>query len=129
MVIKPDGKPVTGKTLRRAFRAEIESGGAQANAKIAEHMFVKALAGDSTLMIWWTKTRMGWRETIVNANLNLPNDSEAARSIAGRLVPELADAGKAQALGEAHPEGPDHAAVRVAGILGTNGTARTNGHA
>lgn len=61
---RPDGGPISENTFRKAFRAEIASGGGDANGKMAVTLFAKALGGDTTALIWWTKTRMGWRELI-----------------------------------------------------------------
>lgn len=51
------------KTLRKHFRKELKTGVTEANAKIAQRLFKKAIDGDTTAMIWWTKARAGWRET------------------------------------------------------------------
>lgn len=50
------------RTLRNHYRTELNSGVMMANGKIVGSLFGKALAGDTTSMIWWTKTRMGWHE-------------------------------------------------------------------
>lgn len=126
-ILKPDGKPITGKTLRKAFRTEIDSGGADAHGQVVKTLFQKALGGDTTAIIWYTKTRMGWRETVVNANLNLPSDSAVADDLIRRLVPEFADRGKtAPDQGDAGGEA-NGADVHV-GVLGSNGAASSNGH-
>jgi hypothetical protein len=127
-----NGKRITLKTLHKYFRAELDEGKARANAIVGQHLFKQATSSGSqsvTAAIFWLKCQAGWRETIANIHLNLPNDSEAAREIAGRLVPELANGRKAPPSGETQPERSDDAAVRVASVLGTNGTARANGHA
>jgi hypothetical protein len=126
-LVAKDGTPITGKTLRKAFRAEIDSGGAEANAEITNSMFAKAIAGDATLMIWWTKTRMGWRETIVNANLNVPADSRISDEITRQLLPELAACRTTEAPSEADAGQANGSAVLV-GMVGPAGAARTNGH-
>jgi hypothetical protein len=38
-------------------------GKAKANSKIGQTLFQKATGGDTTAMIWWSKTQMGWKET------------------------------------------------------------------
>jgi len=50
------------KTLAKYFRAEIDTAAVEANTKIGQTLFEKAMAGDTTAAIWWTKARMGWRE-------------------------------------------------------------------
>ncbi len=50
------------KTLRKHFRQELTSGVTEANAKIAQRLFKKAMDGDTIAMIWWTKARAGWSE-------------------------------------------------------------------
>lgn len=49
-------------TLREKFPAELVNGKAKANAQVGKGVFQKAMAGDTTAMIWWTKCQMGWKE-------------------------------------------------------------------
>jgi hypothetical protein len=39
------------------------SGKAKANSQVGRTLFQKATSGDTTAMIWWTKTQMKWSET------------------------------------------------------------------
>ena len=50
------------KTLRLHYREELDHASAQANATIGGALFNKAKSGDTTAMIFWMKTRAGWRE-------------------------------------------------------------------
>lgn len=53
------------KTLRKHFRAELDTAAAQANARVAAALFKKA-TGDGpssvTAAIFWLKARAGWQE-------------------------------------------------------------------
>lgn len=49
-------------TLRKYFHTELQAGKAKANAKIGQTLFQKAVGGDTTAMIWWSKTQMKWSE-------------------------------------------------------------------
>jgi hypothetical protein len=49
-------------TLRKHFHTELQAGKAKANAKIGQTLFQKAVGGDTTAMIWWSKTQMKWSE-------------------------------------------------------------------
>lgn len=49
-------------TLRSHFSFELISGKAKANAQVGKGVFQKAMSGDTTAMIWWTKTQMRWKE-------------------------------------------------------------------
>jgi hypothetical protein len=80
LVINPrTGKPIAPKTLRQAFRAELDTGMIKANAKVAESLYVQAVGAPAafdaqgrklrneiprnvTAGIFWAKTRMGWKE-------------------------------------------------------------------
>jgi len=55
---------IDDKTLRKHYRAELDIGKAKANGQIAKTLFSKALAGDTTSLIWWTKSQMRWSETV-----------------------------------------------------------------
>jgi len=50
------------KTLRKYYRDELDLASAKANATIGGALFNKAKGGDTAAMIFWMKTRAGWRE-------------------------------------------------------------------
>ena len=50
-------------TLRKYFSPELINGKAKANAQVGKGIFQKAMAGDTTAQIWWSKCQMGWKET------------------------------------------------------------------
>ena len=50
------------KTLTKYYRTELDQAVAQANASVGGALFNKAKGGDTTAMIFWMKTRAGWRE-------------------------------------------------------------------
>jgi hypothetical protein len=49
-------------TLTKYFRRELDLGEYKANAQVGGALFNKAIKGDTTAMIFWMKTRAGWRE-------------------------------------------------------------------
>jgi hypothetical protein len=51
------------ETLNKHFKKELVQGKAKANSKVGQTLFQKATGGDTTAMIWWSKTQMGWKET------------------------------------------------------------------
>jgi hypothetical protein len=53
---------ITSKTLRKHFRKELNTAAIEANAQVAGSLFRKASAGDVISMIFWLKTRAGWKE-------------------------------------------------------------------
>ena len=55
---------IDDKTLRKHYRTELDVGKAKASASIARSLYNKALGGDTTAMIWWTKAQMRWSETV-----------------------------------------------------------------
>jgi hypothetical protein len=55
---------IDDKTLRKHYRLELDMGKAKANGQIAKTLFQKATSGDTTSLIWWTKTQMKWSETV-----------------------------------------------------------------
>jgi hypothetical protein len=85
VILNKRGKPIALMTLRKHFRAELDTGMIKANAKVAQSLHQQAVGeaavirvdsdGTTTVVkervppstsagIWWTKSRMGWRETV-----------------------------------------------------------------
>jgi hypothetical protein len=54
---------ISRETLRKYFERELVSGKARANSQVAKTLWQKAMSGDTTAAIWWTKTQMKWAET------------------------------------------------------------------
>jgi hypothetical protein len=55
-------------TLTEHFANELKKGKAKANSQIGKTLFQKAMGGDTTAMIWWSKTQMKWSETLKTEN-------------------------------------------------------------
>jgi len=55
---------ISDETLRKYYPTELALGKAQSSAAVAKTLFNKAQAGDTTAMIWWTKSQMKWSETV-----------------------------------------------------------------
>ena len=49
-------------TLRTHFQQQLGTGKAKANAQVGKTLFQRAIGGDTTAMIWWSKTQMKWSE-------------------------------------------------------------------
>jgi hypothetical protein len=49
-------------TLRKHFARELIEGKAKANGQVGKTLFQKAMGGDTTAAIWWSKTQMRWKE-------------------------------------------------------------------
>ena len=54
---------ISAPTLRKHYPLELGLGKAEASAGIADTLYNKAMGGDTTAMIWWTKAQMRWSET------------------------------------------------------------------
>ena len=64
---------VSEMTLRKYFALELTVGVAKANARVGQSLFNQAINGNTTAMIFWLKSRAGWREVPkedVNADAN-----------------------------------------------------------
>lgn len=53
---------ISEDTLTRHYRKELDDGRIDANAIISKTLFEQARAGNITAIIFWLKTRAGWRE-------------------------------------------------------------------
>lgn len=70
------------KTLRLHYHDEITKGGPEANAAVAQSLFQMATRGKNVAAaIWWSKTRMGWKETV-----NLGNATEGQPFLVGVIT-------------------------------------------
>jgi hypothetical protein len=49
-------------TLTKYYGKELVEGKAKANGQVGKTLFQKAMAGDTTAAIWWSKTQMRWKE-------------------------------------------------------------------
>lgn len=54
---------VSDVTLRRYYEKELKNGALKVNAQVGGKLFQKAMGGDTASLIFWAKTRMGWKET------------------------------------------------------------------
>ncbi|UFW91043.1 hypothetical protein BjapCC829_21890 [Bradyrhizobium barranii] len=57
---------ISPKTLRKHFADELKRGMVKANVAVGGALYTLATSkgpGQATAAIYWTKTRMGWRET------------------------------------------------------------------
>lgn len=55
---------IDSDTLKKYFKTELIAGKAKANAKVGQTLFQKATSGDTAAAIWWSKTQMGWKDTV-----------------------------------------------------------------
>jgi len=85
LIINPNtNKPLSEKTLRKKFTRELDIGSVKTNAAVVKALYIKATKGDVTAAIWWTKCRMGWKDTsrndvpppVVNINLSEYSDEQ-----------------------------------------------------
>ena len=53
---------IDNDTMVKHFKTELITGKAKANGQVGKSLFQKVLSGDTTAMIWWTKTQMKWAE-------------------------------------------------------------------
>jgi hypothetical protein len=79
-------------TLKRHYREELDLGLARANAVVASTLFGQAKGGNVTAMIFWLKTRGGWRETTKLEHAGAPGAPIEIRSSLADLTPEERDA-------------------------------------
>lgn len=78
---------IDSDTLRKHFKNELTQGKAKANSKVGQTLFQKAIAGDTTAAIWWSKTQMRWKETVVNEHSG-QDGNPIKFNIAPALTPE-----------------------------------------
>jgi len=58
------------KTLSKHFRRELDTGMIEADMRVAQSLYTNATKHmNVTAQIWWTKTRMGWKEPSTDVNI------------------------------------------------------------
>ena len=64
-VINPrTGAPISKETLEKAFAEELQNGMAQMDLVCATAMAHQIKAGNTTMMIWFSKNRWGWSDSM-----------------------------------------------------------------
>lgn len=53
---------ISHDTVLNHYRQELEEGRIDANAQVAQTLFQQAKSGNTAAMIFWMKTRAGWKE-------------------------------------------------------------------
>ncbi len=53
---------ISERTLRRLYKKELEQGKSKANINITGRLYELCMEGNTTALIFWAKTQMGWRE-------------------------------------------------------------------
>lgn len=104
----PGGRAMDLKTLRKAFRRELNEGKATANSMVARSLFKKA-TGDGaqsvTAAIFWLKTQAGWKEPIViSGDADNPitfANADAKTALLRGLAPPAPDGGDCAQGGKA----------------------------
>lgn len=98
---------IDDKTLRLYYRDELDQALARANASVGGALFNKATKGDTAAMIFWMKTRAGWREkhdvdvtsngaTIALTSVDLKNLTDVELENMNRLLAKAQGQPKAQ---------------------------------
>jgi Zn-dependent M16 (insulinase) family peptidase len=62
-------------TLRELYQKELDTALLHKNVKVMNNLYQKCMDGDTTALIFWAKSRMGWRdrgETEVNLTITPP---------------------------------------------------------
>lgn|SRR5574343_219444 len=72
---------IDAKTLRKHYREELDYALAEANAVVSKTLLAKAKAGDTVAMLFWLKTRAGWKE----AREEQQKPDDVAKVLAGVL--------------------------------------------
>ncbi|MDB9704591.1 hypothetical protein OAA86_11030 [Rhodospirillales bacterium] len=68
------------KTMKKYYKTVMECSGDMANAKVAQSLFNQAINGNTSAAIWWTKSRMGWKEKR-DQNVNVATSDDPVKRI------------------------------------------------
>ena len=80
---------IAPKTLRAHYRRELDHALAKVIAGVSGTLIQKALSGSETSMIFFLKTRAGWRETVgvdLNGKVDISQQADSAKRKLAALV-------------------------------------------
>lgn len=66
----------TADTLREYYQEQLDIGNARACASVAGKLYEKCMEGDTASILFWHKTRMGFRENAPVVDLNASKDDK-----------------------------------------------------
>ena len=89
-VIYRYGKPIGSTTVRKYFKKELETARVEAVGAVAARLFKKAMDGATPSMIFYLKTRGGWKETQIVDNTSSDGSMRPAVTITKDEFAELA---------------------------------------
>jgi hypothetical protein len=49
-------------TLNKYFKKELAQGKSKTNSQVGKKLFQRCMEGDTSALIWWSKTQMRWKE-------------------------------------------------------------------
>ena len=77
------------KTLRKHYRHELDESMIEANTNVARSLYNKAIDGDTGSMIWWTKARLGWKETRTEERRYVDEDGKDLHAKDKKIIEEM----------------------------------------
>lgn len=89
---------IDSKTLRKHYREELDHGADDVSMEIASNLVRLALNGDKTAIIFYLKTRLGWKEN-TNLSVTASDSGDGSGEMRVTFVPGIAP----QARDEAGP--------------------------
>lgn len=87
------------KTLAAHYERELKVGPTKANSNIARRLYAQAMSGNTSSLIFWCKTRMGWSEKNIHEHLG-PNGAPLLPSKIEIAIPVIGPDGRVVKGGE-----------------------------
>jgi hypothetical protein len=87
---------IDDKTLRKYYTPELRIGKAKASSNVAKTLYEKAVAGDTTACIWWTKAQMSWCEKTKTEHSGTVGFSDMTTEEIDRRIAALLDSENAR---------------------------------
>jgi len=66
---------IDAETLKKHFKQELIEGKAKASTQVGRSLFQKAIQGDTSAQIWWSKSQMKWTGEQQKIDLTSSDDS------------------------------------------------------
>jgi hypothetical protein len=91
LIFKENGQPIAERTLRQHFKEELRDGKNAIHVAVAQQIIQRGLTTSDTLLIFYAKCQMGWRDRPPADDAPATADAQAQAQAIRAAVREMDD--------------------------------------